>query len=403
MLTPVQRRLLLWLPFALVLLGVLAWLFRPQPVAVDFGVVDRGPMRVTVSDEGETRVKDVFAVSAPVPGLMRRIELEAGDAVVAQSTVVARIEPTDPSFLDVRSQAEAQATVRAAEAARTYAAAEVRRATAELEFAQSELRRFQALAQRDSISENDLEAAERRARIAAAGLDEVKARLRVQEFELERARARLLAPGATRATREKCDCVTVYSPVSGQVLRVLQESEAVVESGTPLIEIGDPGKLEVVVDLLSTDAVRVTPGQRVIIEAWGGEQPIEGAVRRVEPSGFTKVSALGIEEQRVNVIIDFVGSPGEHVRLGHGYRVEPRIVLWETEYALKVALSALFREGEQWAVFVDEGGRAALRIVELGQQTDLEAQVIEGLKEGERVVLHPGDRVSAGSRLAERR
>jgi HlyD family secretion protein len=184
---------------------------------------------------------------------------------------------------------------------------------------------------------------------------------------------------------------------------VLQESEAVVESGTPLIEIGDPGKLEVVVDLLSTDAVRVTPGQRVIIEAWGGEQPIEGAVRRVEPSGFTKVSALGIEEQRVNVIIDFVGSPGEHVRLGHGYRVEPRIVLWETEYALKVALSALFREGEQWAVFVDEGGRAALRIVELGQQTDLEAQVIEGLKEGERVVLHPGDRVSAGSRLAERR
>jgi HlyD family secretion protein len=403
MLTSVQRRLLIWSPFAVVLLGVLLYLFRPQPVAVDFGRVERGPLRVTVSDEGETRVKDVFAVSAPVPGLMRRIELEPGDAVVAQSTVVARIEPTDPSFLDVRSQAEAQATVRAAEAARTYAAAEVQRASAELEFAQSELRRFQALAQRDSISANDLEAAERRARIAVAGLDEVKARLRVQEFELERARARLLAPGAARTTREKCDCVTVYSPVSGQVLRVLQESEAVVESGTPLIEIGDPLKLEVVVDLLSTDAVRVAPGQRVIIEAWGGEQPIEGAVRRIEPSGFTKVSALGIEEQRVNVIIDFVGSPGEHARLGHGYRVEPRIVLWETEHALKVPLSALFREGEQWAVFVDEGGRAALRIVGLGQQTDLEAQVLDALQEGERVVLHPGDRVSAGGRLAERR
>jgi HlyD family secretion protein len=402
MLTPVQRRLLVWSPFALILLGVLLWLFRPQPVAVDFGTVERGPMRVTVSDEGETRVKDVFAVSAPVPGLMRRIELEPGDTVVAQSTVVARIEPTDPSFLDVRSQAEAQATVRAAEAARAYAAAEVQRATAELEFAQSELKRFRALAERDSISANDLEAAERRARIATAGLDEVKARLRVQEFELERARARLLAPGASRATREKCDCVTVYSPVSGQVLRVLQESEAVVGPGAPLIEIGDPSKLEVVVDLLSTDAVRVMPGQRVIIEAWGGEQPIEGAVRRVEPSGFTKVSALGIEEQRVNVIIDFVGSPGEHARLGHGYRVEPSIVLWETEHALKVPLSALFRESERWAVLVEEGNRAARRIVQLGEQTDLEAQVIDGLKEGERVVLHPGDRVSAGSRLRER-
>ncbi|HSD73514.1 MAG TPA: HlyD family efflux transporter periplasmic adaptor subunit [Steroidobacteraceae bacterium] len=403
MLTPAQRRLLLWLPLALALLGVLLWLFRPQPVAVDFGVVERGSMRVTVSDEGQTRVKDVFAVSAPVPGLMRRIELEPGDTVVAQSTVIARIEPTDPSFLDVRSQAEAQATVRAAEAARTYAAAEVQRATAELEFAQSELKRFRALAQRASISENDLDAAERRARIATAGLDEVKARLRVQEFELERARARLLAPGAARGKREKCDCVTVYSPVSGEVLRVLQESEAVVESGTPLIEIGDPQKLEVVVDLLSTDAVRVMPGQRVIIEAWGGEQPIEGAVRRVEPSGFTKISALGIEEQRVNVIVDFAGSPGEHARLGHGYRVEPRIVLWETAHALKVPLSALFRQGEQWAVFAEEGNRATLRIVELGQQTELEAQVIDGLKEGERVVLHPGDRVSAGSRLTERR
>lgn len=402
MLTPVRRRLLVWLPLALLLFAVLLWLFRPQPVAVDFGTVERGPMRVTVSDEGETRVKDVFAVSAPVPGLMRRIELEAGDAVAAQSTVIARIEPTDPSFLDVRSQAEAQATVRAAEAARAYVAAEVQRAKAELEFAQSELRRFQALAQRDSISANDLEAAERRARIASAGLDEANARLHVQDFELERARARLLAPGAARATREKCDCVTVYSPVSGQVLRVLQESEAVVASGTPLIEIGDPGKLEVVVDLLSTDAVRVTPGQRVIIEAWGGEQPMEGAVRRVEPSGFTKVSALGIEEQRVNVIIDFVGSPGEHARLGHGYRVEPRIVLWETEHALRLPLSALFREGEQWAVLAAKGDRAALRIVELGQQTDLEAQVVAGLKEGERVVLHPGDRVSDGSRLVGR-
>jgi HlyD family secretion protein len=399
MIRPVIRRALLWLPFALALIALLLWLFRPTSVAVDFATVERGALSVTVSDEGETRVKDVFAVSAPVPGLMRRIELEPGDAVVAQSTVIAQIEPNDPSFLDVRTEAEARATVRATEAARAYAAAEVDRATAELEFAQSELKRFQGLAERNSISANDLEAAQRRARIAAAGLDEVKARLRVQEFELERARARLLAPSTARSRREKCDCVTVYSPVSGQVLRVLKESEGVVESGMPLVEIGDPGKLEVVVDLLSTDAVRVKPGQRAVLEAWGGGAPLEAVVRRVEPSGFTKISALGIEEQRVNVLLDFAEPP---VGLGHGYRVEPRIVLWEASDVLKVPLSALFRQGQEWAVFVADGARAVVQTIEIGQQNGIEAEVLNGLSAGQRVVLHPGDRVSAGSRLRER-
>ncbi len=399
---PVNRRVLLWSPFVLALVALLLWLFRPQSVAVDIATVERGPLRVTVSDEGETRVKDVFVVSAPVPGLMQRIELEPGDPISAHNTIIARIEPMDPSFLDVRSEAEARAAVRAAEAARTYAAAEVDRATAELEFAQSELRRFRGLAQRSSIAENDLDAAERRARTAAAGLEEVKARLRVQEFELERAQARLLAPSTARNRREKCDCVTVYSPVGGRVLRVLKESEGVVASGTPLVEIGDPDKLEVVVDLLSTDAVRVRPGQRVILESWGGEEPIEGVVRRVEPSGVTKVSALGVEEQRVDVIIDFAGPPERRLGLGHGYRVEPRIVLWESNDALKVPLSALFRESERWAVFIEEGSRAVLRSVELGQQNGLEAEVASGLQRGERVVLHPGDRVSAGSRVRER-
>jgi len=402
MIKPVVRRVLLWSPFALALILLLLWLFRPTPVAVDFATVERGALRVTVSDEGETRVKDVFAVSAPVPGLMRRIELEPGDAVAAQSTVIARIEPNDPSFLDVRTEAEARATARAAEAARAYAAAEVDRAAAEVEFAQSELKRFQGLAERESISANDLDAAERRARIAAAGLEEGKARLRVQDFELERAQARLLAPSAARSRREQCDCVTVYSPVSGRVLRVLKESEGVVESGTALIEIGDPDKLEVVVDLLSTDAVKVKPGQRAMLEAWGGGEPIEGVVRRVEPSGFTKISALGIEEQRVNVIIDFATPPGDRGGLGHGYRVEPRIVLWESADVLKLPLSAVFRHGQDWAVFIEDGARAAVRIVEIGQQDGIEAEVLKGLSPGQRVVLHPGDRVSAGSRLRER-
>jgi HlyD family secretion protein len=196
--------------------------------------------------------------------------------------------------------------------------------------------------------------------------------------------------------------VDVYSPVSGSVLRVLQESEAVVTSGAPLIEIGNPGDMEIVVDLLSTDAVRVEAGQRVLIEAWGGVAPLNGTVRRVEPFGFTKVSALGIEEQRVNVIIDFTDPPDRWVRLGHGYRVEPKIVLAEAASVLKVPQAALFREQGKWAVFVDEGGRAALRQVELGLENGLEAQVVKGLAAGEQVVLQPGGRITAGVALKPR-
>jgi HlyD family secretion protein len=207
---------------------------------------------------------------------------------------------------------------------------------------------------------------------------------------------------AQRRRGADCDCVDVYSPVSGSVLRVLQESEAVVASGTALVEIGNPQELEIVVDLLSSDAVRVEPGQRVFIEAWGGGERLNGKVRRVEPFGFTKVSALGIEEQRVNVIIDFSDPPERWRRLGHGYRVEPRIILAEGDNVLKVPRSALFRDGNQWAVFVDDDGKATLRQVELGLENGLEAEIRTGLEEGERVVLQPSDRVSDGMRVAER-
>jgi HlyD family secretion protein len=224
----------------------------------------------------------------------------------------------------------------------------------------------------------------------------------MRESEYQVARARLLAPGAARERVADCDCVSVYSPVNGRVLRIVNESEGVVGSGTPLVEVGNPDLLEVVVDLLSADAVRVQAGQRVLIEAWGGDQPLDGVVQRVEPFGFTKVSALGIEEQRVNVVID-ISSPRERwERLGHGYRVEPRIVLWESSDVLRVPLSALFRQGELWAVFVERDGRAGLREVEIGQGNGLHAEVRSGLEAGERVVLHPAERVSPGVRLAER-
>ena len=369
------RRVLFWLPMLVVGGLALAWLFRPQPVPVDLAEIAEGPIQVTVSDEGETRVKDVFVVSAPVSGVMRRIELKAGDTVTAQKTVVARIAPSDPNFLDVRSEREARAAVR--------------RAQAERDFAQAELKRYRQLAGQGVVSANDRDAAERRARTAAAALEE--------------ARARLTAPSvARRRVGPDCDCVDVYSPVSGSVLRLIQESEAVVASGAPLIEIGDPGKMEIVVDLLSTDAVRVEAGQRVLVEAWGGGPPLNGTVRRVEPFGFTKVSALGIEEQRVNVIIDFTDPPDVWARLGHGYRVEPRIVLAEAATVLKVPQAALFREQGQWAVFVDEDGQAVLRSVELGLENGLEAQVVKGLSAGDRVVLQPGGRITAGVALKPR-
>ena len=400
--TPAVKRLLLWGPLALVLALALAWLFRPAAVPVDLITIDRGPLTVSVSDEGETRVRDMYVVSAPVPGRMRRIELEVGDAVVADQTLVARIEPSDPSFLDVRSEAEARASADAAAAGRTHAEAQVRRAQAELEFAQAELQRMRALARSHTVSENDLDSAERRAKTADAALAEARAQRAVRESEYQVARARLLTPASKRTRAADCDCVSVYSPVSGSVLRIVTESEGVVGSGAPLVEVGDPDRLEVVVDLLSADAVRVQAGQRVIIEAWGGERPLDGVVRRVEPFGFTKVSALGIEEQRVNVVIDITAPRDQWQRLGHGYRVEPRIVLWESNDVLRVPLSALFRQGDKWAVFVARNGRAELREVEIGQGNGLEAELRAGLEAGERVVLHPGDRVSPGARLAQR-
>ena len=399
--SPATKRLLFWVPLVLALAAALAWLFRPAAVAVDLVEVERGPLMVSVSDEGETRVRDMFVVSAPVPGRMRRIDLEAGDKVVADQTVVAQIEPSDPAFLDVRSAAEARASADAASAGRTYAEAQVRRAQAELEFAQSELQRIRVLAQSHTVSLNDLDSAERRAKTADAALAEARANLKVRQSEYEVARARLMTPTSRKAGSD-CACVSVYSPVSGEVLRILTESEGVVTSGTPLMEVGDPDKLEIVVDLLSADAVRVQPGQRAVIEAWGGPRPLEGIVRRVEPFGFTKVSALGIEEQRVNVVIDIKEPRTEWQRLGHGYRVEPRIVLWEGRDVLRVPLSALFRQDAQWAVFVEKGGRAELRPVEVGHENGLEAEVTKGLEPGERIVLHPGDRVSPGTRLEDR-
>lgn len=400
--TTIRRRILLWAPAAALLVLALVWLFRPQPVAVDLSGVDRGPLEVTISDEGEARVRDVFVVSAPVTGLMRRVELEAGDRVNANETVIARIEPSVPMFLDERAAAEAKAGVEAAAAAQKLAEATVRRAQAEQDFAASELRRLRALASRQSISQNELEAADRRAKTAAAAVAEARAAVKMRASEYQQARARLLNPAQAQRAAKDCDCVLVRSPVAGSVLRVLQESEATVPAGTAIIEIGDPQNLEIRVDVLSEEAVRIQPGQRVSIENWGGECPLRGVVRRVEPYGYTKVSALGIEEQRVDVIIDLTDPYEKWLRLGHGYRVEPRIVVWESADVLRVPLPALFRQGDRWAVFVEHSGRAMLREVQIGRQNGTLAEIVAGLAGGERVVLHPNERIKDGTRIRVR-
>lgn len=397
-----RRRLVLWVVIGSLVAAGLYAAFRPRPVPVDLVSVVHGDLVVTVDEEGETRVREVFVLSAPVAGRVLRIEPEVGDEVIANESILAEIEPVDPTFLDLRGEAQAQAAVMAAESARTLAQAEVDEASAELDFARAELDRARGLIVDNTISQRELDAAEREYKTANAAYATKLAALQVRNFELERARAELISPNERRSRQADCECVPIFAPVDGVILQVLHESEGVVPAGEPLLEIGDARDLEIVVDLLSADAVKAAPGQRVIIHGWGGTAPLEGRVQRVEPFGFTKVSALGIEEQRVNVIIDITSPPEEWLRLGHGYQVDLQIVLSEGTGILTVPLTALFREEGQWALFVDVQGRARRRHVELGQRNGLEAEITAGLEPGERIVLHPSDRVIDGVRIMPR-
>lgn len=394
--SPLYRRLFVWSVLAALLIAGLAYGLRPQAVPVDLVAATRGPMMATLDDEGETRIRDTFVLSAPVAGRLRRIETEVGDKVIAGETVVASIEPLDPAFLDPRDAAEAEAALRAAEAAKSMATAELAEANAELDFASAEVERARRLIETGVIPARTLDERERAFKFTRAAVETAKALLRMRDFEQQRARARLVSPTETQSRHGQCDCVPIPAPVTGQVLRVLRESEGVVRGGEALVEIGDPSDLEVVVDYLSSDAVKIEPGQRVLIEEWGGPEPLNGRVRRVEPFGFTKVSALGIEEQRVNVVIDFTDPPARWARLGHGYQVETAIVVWEASSVLRLPLTAVFRSGEDWAVFVADEDVARLRQVEAGRRNGLTVEITAGLEDGDSVVQHPSDRVGDG-------
>ena len=368
----------------------------PEAAEVDLAAATRGPMQVTVDEDGETRVRDRFVVSAPVAGRLQRIELEPGDAVKGRSTIVARLAPVDAPLLDPRTRAELEAAAAAARQAVGLARAERERATAMHERAAATARRYATLVEAGAVSREDFEAAQTAVTTMGKTLQAAEFALARVEQEHEQALTRLLRPAASGRVIE------IVSPVDGVVLKRLRESECVVGAGEPLLEIGNPLQIEVVADLLSTDAVRVRPGSRVSIEQWGGGHALTARVRRVEPSGFLKVSALGVEEQRVNVVIDFDDPARAARKLGDGYRAEVRIVVWQGDDVLRVPVGSLFRRGDSWAVFVTDGGRARLRTIEIGQRNNDLAEVVSGLRATERVVLHPPDALVDGARVRER-
>ncbi len=379
----------------LVVAAIAAVALWPQSMEVTVVRAERGPMQVTVDEDGETRVRDRFLVTAPVSGRVHRIEIEPGDPVLRGKTVLARITPAESPLIDPRTRGELQAAVEAATASVGQARAERQRAATTLDRTRSTLRRQQELMKAGAIASDALEAAETELATAEDALRAAEFMERRAESEVQLARARLSAPSTSGRS------VDVLSPIDGTVLKRLRQSEGVVPVGEPLLEIGEPGRMEIVADLLSTDAVRVSPGAEVLIEQWGGGHTLHGKVRRVEPSGFMKVSALGVEEQRVNVIVDFT-DPKEAARLGDGYRVEVRIVLWKEADVLKVPVGALFRQGEGWAVFVVNEGRVRRQTVQLGQRNENDGQITEGLEAGTTIVLHPPDTLTDDTRVTTR-
>lgn len=394
-----RRRWLRWI-IAAAIVGLLVLGLWPKPLPAEVAVASRGDVIATVDEEGMTRVKNRYIISAPVAGQMQRIDWKAGAVVVAGETVLATIESGGADFLDARGQAQAEARLRGAAAAVEMARAQTARARAAHELARRDLERYQALAERKAISAQEQEGAVMREATAAQEQRAAMFAEQVAEFELQQARALLLRGTADPSGPAQAP-LTLTSPVSGRILRVFQESARLVPAGLPLVEIGDPTDLELRIEVLSRDGVAIRPGARVIVEQWGGREPLQARVRLVEPSAFTKISALGVEEQRVYVIADFVDPLEKRPTLGDSYRIEGRVVVWEGRNVLHVPAGALFQRGDRWQTFVVAGRHAARRTVRVGHTNGIETEITDGLSEGDRVIVYPGDKVTDGSRVKE--
>ncbi|HTM77537.1 MAG TPA: HlyD family efflux transporter periplasmic adaptor subunit [Devosia sp.] len=368
-----------------------AWALWPRPITVETAAIGINDLEVTVEEDGISQIREVFHVSLPVTGRLTRVGLHAGDSVMEGQTI-AQIRSVPPGLLDERSRRIARAGAEAALAAIEVAKASLAQATAINDFAQRELERTLALADRGLVSAQVAQKATLEAKTAQEALDAARASLLMHQRELESAQAGLLE--GVDSTVEQC-CVELKAPASGRVLSVLTESEQVMQAGTPLMDIGDPTDLEVEVDVLSSDAVRIVPGAAAMVKDWGGD-PLPAQVARIDPLAITKVSALGIDEQRTSVLLRLLGDPKTRAGLGHGYRVTASIVVWQGKGLVTVPLGALFRTGQDWTVFVVEEGVARLRILQVGQRNTEQAAVISGLAKGETVILHPGDTVFEG-------
>lgn len=380
------RRWLPWLGLAL-LLALIVFGFMPRPIPVETTRISQGKLRATVNEEGKTRIKQRYVISAPVTGHLRRLPFKPGAEVEAGRTVVATIDPVFSAMLDPRTRA-------LAEARRDTAVANLDKAKEQQRFAASELRRIEKLFTEKTVSSQDLENAQWREISATKEAAAAESALKQAEAELKE------FPASNNvSTPTNQPPVEVTSPVSGKILRVFEESTRVVTAGTPLAEVGDPADLEAVIEVLSRDGAAIGPGAKVYLEQWGGGTPLEATVRLVEPAAFLKISALGVEEQRVNVIADFVTPYEQRKNLGDAFRVEARIVVWESDNTLKVPTGALFRRGQNWAAYVLANAKAELRAVEVGRTSGTEMQILSGLKDGEEVILYPGDRVKAGQQV----
>jgi HlyD family secretion protein len=399
-----------WLSWLLVLVGLtlvvaIGYSFWPKPQEVDLVTVERGSIAVSVDEDGKTRIREKYVVSAPLSGRLLRINMDAGDPVVAGETLIASIEPRDPELLDARAIAQAEARVNAAQTA--LASTEPQLEQARIEQANTEMYLSRVRNAPDAFTESDLDNAQAAYRTASERLRAAKYAQEIARFELEQAKAALIR---SRPRDEYDDqptdgngwTFTIRSPITGRVLRVLQESSAVVTPGTPLVELGDPHDLEVEIDVLSSDAVKISPNDPVLFEHWGGKEALNGRVRLVEPSGFTKISTLGVEEQRVFVIVDLVDPLEKRKKLGDGFRVEARIIVDQADDVLTVPSSALFRVGNDWALFVVRDGRAYQTKVKVGRQNGLASEIVEGVDEGATVVLHPSDKIVDRVRVMSR-
>lgn len=383
-------RRIAWSAVALLAIAAAAGLLRPKPLPVDTAAAANGPMEVTVDEEGEVRVHDRYVIAAPVTGKLVRVRWRDGDTV-RTGDVVAELEPAP---LDPRSRDEALARVAAARALVRAAEQEVEHATAELSQARREQARMEQLAADRFISEDAVDKARTVATTAAAAQAAAHARESAARSELRAVEATLLGlPGGVRRT------VPLKTPVAGRILRITEQSEHTVGAGTPIMTIGDPTRFEIVADVLSTDAVRIRPGARARLEGWGGDRSLSAQVRLVEPYAFTKISALGIEEQRVNIVMDPLESLDA---LGDGYKVDVRVVVWAAEAVLKVPASAVFRRGEAWGLFRVDAGRARFVAVEVGQRNAREAQILKGIEPGATVVRYPSNELRDGARVRPR-